>query len=78
MQVRDVTTRLSIGVIKRRGGSGHPLAQKYFSDNYQVKFGHLKKFHTYIFGQKCLAPKVDGAPTPSCGYPSPECRNGPY
>jgi len=30
-----------------------------FSGKYQVKFGHFVSFSYIIFGQKCLAPKVD-------------------
>jgi len=40
--------------------------KKYFfgGGKYRINFGHVVNFYAYIFGQKCLAPKVDGAPMP--------------
>jgi len=35
-----------------------------FSGNNHVKLGHFVNFSYIFFGQKCLAPKVDWAPTP--------------
>jgi len=41
----------------RRGGTCPPkIREKYFSDNYYVKFGHFKNFSYIFFGQKCCAP----------------------
>jgi len=44
-----------------KGGTRAPkFGEKYFSGNYNVKFGHFVDFFSYIiFEQKCLAPRVD-------------------
>ena len=48
------------GVGEGVGASAPPKRNrgKYFSGKCHVKFRHFANFHTYIFGQKCLAPKL--------------------
>jgi len=48
---------------KKISGNYH-LKFGHFSGKYHVKFGHFVNFSNIIFEQKCLAPKVDRAPTP--------------
>ena len=62
VKAKDRTLK-SIGVEDGGGGGARALQTKksgkiFFSGNYHVKFGHFVNFHTYVFGQKCLAPKV--------------------
>ena len=55
----DPSLRDGVGKIREKYFRAIILYIRAFSGKYHVKFGHFVNFSYIIFGQKCLAPKVD-------------------